>query len=53
MIPQEQYHIAVGHTVNMLKQAGIVIMPAERERFEVGDLGLGELEKTACRSSPM
>lgn len=33
----------------MLSKAGIVITPAERERFEVADFGLGELERTGLQ----
>lgn len=46
MISQQQYKSAVDRSVDMLKQAGIVITPEERARFEVADFGLGELEKT-------
>lgn len=46
MISQQQYQAVVDRSVEMLKQAGIVITPEERERFEVADFGLEELEKT-------
>lgn len=46
MITQEHYQAAVEKAVKMLAQAGIVVTPAERERFEAADFGLGELEKT-------
>jgi D-lyxose ketol-isomerase len=46
MITQQQYDTVVERSVQMLKQAGIVITAAERERLEVADFGLGELEKT-------
>ena len=46
MIAYQQYQEAVAKAESLLKKAGIVITPAERERFEVADFGLGELEKT-------
>src|SRR5213596_1973797 len=46
MITQEQYRAAVEKAVGMLRQAGFTITPAERERLEVADFGLGELAKT-------
>jgi D-lyxose ketol-isomerase len=46
MIAYQQYQEAVARSESLLKQAGIVITPAERERFEVADFGLDELEKT-------
>ena len=46
MITQEQYRAAVEKAVRMLQQAGLTITPAERERLEVADFGLGELAKT-------
>src|SRR5712692_6139151 len=46
MITHEQYRVTVEKSVRMLKQAGFTITPAERERLEVADFGLGELEKT-------
>jgi D-lyxose ketol-isomerase len=46
MIDYQQYQKAVARAESLLKQAGIVITPAERERFEVADFGLGDLEKT-------
>src|SRR5262245_5037367 len=46
MIAYQQYQEAVLKAESLLKKAGIVITPAERERFEVADFGLGELEKT-------
>jgi D-lyxose ketol-isomerase len=49
MITQRQYQVAVERAYAMLKQAGIVITPTERERFEVADFGLGELEKTGLQ----
>ena len=33
----------------MLAQAGLVITPVERERIEVADFGLGELERTGLQ----
>src|SRR5438477_10964548 len=49
MIDHLQYQKAVEKAEAMLKQAGIVITAAERERFEVADFGLGELEKTGLQ----
>lgn len=46
MIGKEQYEAAVDRAVNMMADAGIVISPEERTRFEVADFGLNELEKT-------
>ena len=46
MITQPQYESVVERSAQMLKQAGIVLTPEERARFEVADFGLGELEKT-------
>lgn len=46
MITQAQYRGAVEKSVRMLQQAGFTITPAECERLEVADFGLGELEKT-------
>src|ERR1700758_5506222 len=46
MITRQQFVNAVERAVQMLVQAGIVITPEERERFEVADFGLGELERT-------
>jgi D-lyxose ketol-isomerase len=49
VITQRQYRAAFEKACDMLKQAGIVITPAERERFEVADFGLGELDKTGLQ----
>ena len=49
MISQRQYNTAVEKSIAMLRQAGIVITPAERDRVEVADFGLGELEKTGLQ----
>ena len=46
MISKEQYEAAVGRAVRMMADAGMVITPEERARFEVADFGLNELEKT-------
>lgn len=46
MISQKEYEAAVERAMQMLKRCGMAITPAERERFEVADFGLGELEKT-------
>jgi D-lyxose ketol-isomerase len=49
MITQGQYQAAVERSIRMLQQAGFVITPAERERLEVADFGLGELESTGLQ----
>lgn len=49
MIAYPTYQSAVERAGEMLKEAGIVITSAERERFEVADFGLGELEKTGLQ----
>ncbi len=49
MISPEQYETAVEKSIAMLEQAGLVVTPAERERVEVADFGLGELEKTGLQ----
>ncbi len=49
MIGQKKYAAAVERATEMLKQCGMVVTPAERERFEVADFGLGELEKTGLQ----
>jgi D-lyxose ketol-isomerase len=46
MITQQQYESVVERSAQMLRQAGIVLTPEERARFEVADFGLGELERT-------
>ncbi len=46
MISSQQYEDTVARAAALLHQAGIVITPEERARFEVADFGLGELEKT-------
>lgn len=46
MVSKQQYQDAVERCVRFFADAGIVITPAERERLEVADFGLGELEKT-------
>ena len=46
MISREQYHEAVVRSVQMLQQAGFAITAAERERLEVADFGLGQLNLT-------
>ena len=45
MITREQYEEARRRTLEMLEEAGIVVTPEERERIEVADMGLGELER--------
>jgi D-lyxose ketol-isomerase len=49
MISQRHYNAAVEKSIAMLRQAGLVITPAERDRVEVADFGLGELEKTGLQ----
>ena len=53
MITQEKYQAIVEKAVRILEESGLKITPAERERFEVADFGLGELEKTGdtCTAS--
>ncbi len=46
MITARKYKATVKKTIQMMKQAGIVLTPEERARVEVADFGLGELEKT-------
>jgi D-lyxose ketol-isomerase len=46
MITREKYRETVEKVTRMLDQAGLAITPAERERFEVADFGLGEVERT-------
>jgi D-lyxose ketol-isomerase len=46
MISAKLYQEAVSKSVQMLNVAGIVITQEERDRFEVADFGLGELETT-------
>ena len=49
MIDRFQYEMAVERSSAMLREAGLAITPAERERFEVADFGLNELEKTGLQ----
>jgi D-lyxose ketol-isomerase len=49
VITQEQYRTAVERACKLLSQAGMVITPAERDRFQVADFGLGELDKTGLQ----
>jgi D-lyxose ketol-isomerase len=46
MISREEYRSAVERTVGLLDRAGIVITADEKDRIEVADFGLNELEKT-------
>lgn len=46
MITEQQYKASVKKSIQMMKQAGIVLTPEERARMEVADFGLNELEKT-------
>lgn len=45
MITRKEYEEARRRTLEMLDEAGIVLTPEERERVEVADLGLGDLER--------
>jgi D-lyxose ketol-isomerase len=45
MITQKEHGAAVDRSIQMLRQAGFAITPAERERLEVADFGLGELSQ--------
>jgi len=49
MITQSQYHAAREKACDLLTQTGIVLTPEERERFEVADFGLADLEKTGLQ----
>ena len=49
MIDRSQYQKAVERASAMLREAGMVITPAEHERFEVADFGLNELEETGLQ----
>jgi D-lyxose ketol-isomerase len=49
MITQSQYQGAREKACDLLAQTGIVLTPEERERFEVADFGLAELEKTGLQ----
>src|SRR5271157_1649173 len=46
MITEQKYKASVKKTIQMMKEAGIVLTPEERARLEVADFGLGELERT-------
>ena len=46
MITRTELRQARRRAAALLKQAGIVLAPAERDRIEVADLGLGDLEHT-------
>ena len=46
MITRSEYDATIERATAMLKRAGIVITGEERERLEVADFGLNELEKT-------
>ena len=46
MITRLEYELAVERAVRMMSQSGMVITREERQRFEVADFGLGELETT-------
>lgn len=46
MITRNEYDATIERATGMLRRAGIVITGEERERLEVADFGLGELEKT-------
>jgi D-lyxose ketol-isomerase len=46
MICEREYQSAVERALQMLERSGLPITPEERQRFEVADFGLGELETT-------
>jgi len=46
MITRQQYDRAVERAVRMMAETGMVITAEEKERFELADFGLGELERT-------
>jgi D-lyxose ketol-isomerase len=46
MIKQSEVQRAQGRALEMLRRAGIVLTPAEAQRIEVAEMGLGELERT-------
>lgn len=45
MISREKYDESVKYVVEAFARAGIVVTPAERERIEVADFGLGMLDE--------
>jgi D-lyxose ketol-isomerase len=49
MITAEQYQRAAEQALAMLQKGGFVVTPEEKDRFEVADFGLGELEKTGLQ----
>lgn len=49
MISREEYERARAETVRILSNAGIVLTPAEIERIEVADFGLGDLRATGIQ----
>ncbi len=49
MISQQTYETARQRTLAYLQRAGIALTPAETDRIEVADVGLGELETTGLQ----
>jgi D-lyxose ketol-isomerase len=49
MITAEEYRVACQGTLDMFGRAGIVVTPAEADRIEVADLGLGKLRTTGLQ----
>lgn len=49
MIKRSVVRVAQARAADMLANAGIVITPQERERIEIAEVGLGELERTGLQ----
>jgi D-lyxose ketol-isomerase len=49
MVTKHEHENAVTRALRILDSAGIVVSPQERDRIEVADFGLGELEKTGLQ----
>jgi len=48
-IKRREVERARRRAAELLREAGIIVTPAERERIEVADLGLGDLEHTGAQ----
>ena len=46
MITQREFDRAVDYAWRMINKAGVPVRPEERDRIEVADLGLGELQQS-------
>jgi sugar/nucleoside kinase (ribokinase family)/D-lyxose ketol-isomerase len=46
MLTQEEVNRRQGQSLDLFRQAGLVITPGERQRIEIADFGLGEFEQT-------